>query len=68
MDHELVMKTILYNNFWEGARIVLSFTKPIWVMIRFCDLDKAIIGAVYQKMSTMVEQIKQALVDYEFVI
>lgn len=67
VEHELVMKTILDNDFWEGARIVLSFTKPIWVMIRFCDSDKAIIGEVYQKMSTMVEKIKQALVDYEFV-
>ncbi|KAF9599407.1 hypothetical protein IFM89_036987 [Coptis chinensis] len=64
IEHEKVKKTILDDEFWEKAKLILSFTKPIWLMIRFCDSDKAVIGEVYQRMSDMLSEIKEALLDH----
>ncbi|KAF9593373.1 hypothetical protein IFM89_022072 [Coptis chinensis] len=64
IKHEKVKKTILDDEFWEKAKLILSFTKPIWFMIRFCDSDKAVIGEVYQRMSDMLSEIKEALLDH----
>ncbi|KAL5731797.1 hypothetical protein ACHQM5_004494 [Ranunculus cassubicifolius] len=62
-DSDHVRKTVLDEDFWESAKFVLSFTKPIWLMIRFCDSDKSVIGVVYPKMRIMLEKIKAVLAD-----
>ncbi|KAL5713826.1 hypothetical protein ACHQM5_015869 [Ranunculus cassubicifolius] len=63
-DSDQVRKTVLDEDFWEKAKFVLSFTKPIWLMIPFCDSDKSVIGVVYPKMRIMLEKIKAVLVDH----
>jgi hypothetical protein len=42
-----VKETILDSQFWSQVRFVLQFTKPIYYMIKFADLDRPIIGDVY---------------------
>ena len=37
---------------------MLQFTKPIYNMIQFADTDQLVIGEVYEKMDTMLGQIK----------
>eukprot|EP00253_Pinus_taeda_P002041 PITA_02041 len=55
---ELVEEATLDGMFWARARQVLDFTKPIYHMIRLADTDKPVICEVYEKMDTMLGQIK----------
>ena len=49
---------VLDGQFWVSVRYVLQFTKPIYNMIRFADTDQPIIGEVYEKMDSILGQIK----------
>ncbi|OVA14104.1 dTDP-4-dehydrorhamnose reductase [Macleaya cordata] len=61
VQHEDVKRTILDDDFWQKTRTILTFVKPIWEMIRFCDSDRAVIGEVYQLMEDMLGSIKEEL-------
>ncbi|OVA06539.1 hypothetical protein BVC80_1739g23 [Macleaya cordata] len=60
-QHQDVKNTILNEDFWHKTKTILSFVKPIWEMIRFCDSDKAVMGEVYQMMEDMLGSIKEEL-------
>jgi hypothetical protein len=49
-----VKETLLDYHFWSQVRYVLQFTKPIYDMIKFANLDRPIIGEVYEQMDSMV--------------
>jgi hypothetical protein len=53
-----VKNTVLDSQFWTQVRYVLQFTKPIYNMIKFSDLDRPIIGEVYEQMDSMLGLIK----------
>jgi hypothetical protein len=53
-----VKETILDSHFWTQVQYVLQFTKPIYYMIKFADLDRPIIGEVYEQMDSMLGKIK----------
>jgi len=55
---ELVEEAALDGKFWARVRQVLDFSKPIYHMIQFADIDKPVIGEVYEQMDTMLGQIK----------
>ncbi|KAJ7947908.1 DUF659 domain-containing protein [Quillaja saponaria] len=61
MEHEEVRKIILNDNFWKKLKIILTFMKPIWDVLHFCDSDKACVGEIYQRMDDMLGYIKLAL-------
>ncbi|CAL1355405.1 unnamed protein product [Linum trigynum] len=63
LSHDEVKNTILDADFWLKLKLVLSFTRPIWKMISFCNSDKAIVGEVYPRMEDMVNFIQLSLVD-----
>ena len=60
---EHVEETALDPLFWARVREILSFTKPIYHMIRFADTDKPVIGEVYEQMDSMLGQIKDVVKD-----
>ncbi|XP_059628538.1 uncharacterized protein LOC132271233 [Cornus florida] len=61
LEHDQIKKIVLDDEFWKDLKFVLSFTKPIWNMIRFCDSDRAVVGEVYQRMEDMLGHIEAAL-------
>ena len=40
------------------VKYVLQFTKPVYNMIRFADIDQPVIGEVYEQMDNMLGHIK----------
>ena len=46
------------GQFWVSVKYVLQFTKPIYNMIQFQDIDQPVIGKVYDQMDSMLGQIK----------
>ena len=50
--------TILDSYFWSQIKYVLQFTKQIYYMIKFANIDRPIIGEVYEQMDSMLGQIK----------
>ncbi|XP_027342768.1 uncharacterized protein LOC113855350 [Abrus precatorius] len=54
----VVKETILNDSWWDKVDYVLSFTKPIYDMLRCCDTDKPSLHLVYEKWDSMIEQVK----------
>jgi hypothetical protein len=57
-DFQEVEDTVLDGHFWQQVRYILQFTKPIYIMIRFADTNRPVIGEVYEQMYNMLGQIK----------
>jgi hypothetical protein len=57
-DFQKVEDTVLDGHFWQQVRYILQFTKPIYIMIRFADTNRLVIGEVYEQMDNMLGQIK----------
>ena len=60
-----VKETILNDSWWDRLDYVLSFTKPIYDMLRSCDTDKPSLHLVYEKWDSMIEQVKKAIYQHE---
>ncbi|KAL3849608.1 hypothetical protein ACJIZ3_011490 [Penstemon smallii] len=63
MDHDDVKKVILDDEFWKKLKITVTFLKPIWNVIHYCDSEKALIGEIYQKIDDMLDYVKKELPD-----
>lgn len=63
MDHDGVRRTVLDDEFWKKLKIIVTFMKPIWDVICYCDSTNACIGEVYQKVDDMSGFIKVSLPD-----
>lgn len=60
-----VKETILNDKWWDKVDYVLSFTKPIYDMLRSCDTDEPNLHLVYEKWDSMIEQVKIAIYQHE---
>ena len=49
-DFQEVDDIVLDGHFWQQVWYILQFTKPIYIMIRFADTDRPVIGEVYEQM------------------
>ncbi|PSR89905.1 50S ribosomal protein [Actinidia chinensis var. chinensis] len=63
MEHDTVRKTILDDDFWKNLRTIVTFMRPIWDLISYCESDRTCIGEVYQRMDDMFGSVKLALPD-----
>ncbi|GFZ17828.1 hypothetical protein Acr_26g0010980 [Actinidia rufa] len=63
MEHETVRKTSLDDDFWKNLRTIVTFMRPIWDLISYCESDRTCIGEVYQRMDDMFGSVKLALPD-----
>ncbi|XP_057418592.1 uncharacterized protein LOC130712795 [Lotus japonicus] len=60
-----VKETILKDSWWKEVDYILSFTNPIYDMLRACDTDESTFHLVYEKWDCMIEQVKVAIFQHE---
>lgn len=53
-EHANITSIIMDGYFWSNADKVLHVTKPMCIMLRFSDSDKAFIGEAYEQMDMML--------------
>ncbi|XP_023740672.2 uncharacterized protein LOC111888796 [Lactuca sativa] len=53
-----VKEYILSDDWWDKVAYILSFTGPIYEMIRVCDTDKPCLHLVYEMWDSMIEKVK----------
>ena len=56
---------VLDDIWWDKMTYVLSFTAPIYDMLRVCDTDRPCFHLVYDMWDTMIEKVKGAIYRHE---
>ncbi|GAV83054.1 DUF659 domain-containing protein [Cephalotus follicularis] len=68
-DHQGRARTVKEKVFddlwWDSIDYVLSFTAPIYDMIRFCHTEKPSLHLVYDMWDMMIENVKKAIYYHE---
>ncbi|GAV81195.1 DUF659 domain-containing protein [Cephalotus follicularis] len=68
-DHQgrarTVKEKVLDDLWWDSINYILSFTAPIYDMIRFCDTDKPSPHLVCDMWDMMIEKVKKAIYYHE---
>ncbi|XP_038709524.1 uncharacterized protein LOC120004292 [Tripterygium wilfordii] len=57
----LVAETIGSEDFWDEVEDIISITKPIYYMIKFSDGEGPKMGEIYERMDSMLGQIKDKM-------
>ncbi|XP_028081189.1 uncharacterized protein LOC114282636 [Camellia sinensis] len=57
----VVKEKLLNDIWWDKIEYVLSFTLPIYEMLRFCDTDKPCLHLVYEMWDSMIEQVEASI-------
>ncbi|XP_028078524.1 uncharacterized protein LOC114280364 [Camellia sinensis] len=60
-----VKEKLLNDVWWNKIDYILSFTLPIYEILRFCDSDKPCIHLVYGMWDTMIEKVKASIFRHE---
>ncbi|KAK9057621.1 hypothetical protein SSX86_022457 [Deinandra increscens subsp. villosa] len=61
-DHTTdVVATIRNDDFWNDVENILKITKPIYLLVKFCDGEGAKMGEIYEKMDNMLGEIKEVM-------
>ncbi|XP_056685773.1 uncharacterized protein [Spinacia oleracea] len=64
---ELITRTIQDPHFWSEAQEIVSFTKPLYKLLKFCDGDGPKMGEIYERMDNMIGEIKDIMRDSKYV-
>ncbi|AQL06596.1 hAT transposon superfamily protein, partial [Zea mays] len=59
------VKKIVNDLWWDKVRYFLSFTEPIYTMIRATDTDKPCLHLIYEMWDTMIEKVKSVIYRHE---
>ncbi|CAL5432817.1 unnamed protein product [Camellia sinensis] len=62
---KFVKDKLLDDFWWDQVDYILSFTAPIYDMIRVCDTDRPSLHLVYDMWDTMVEKVKMVIYKHE---
>lgn len=60
-----VKDKVLEDEWWEQVNYILSFTTPIYDMLRLCDTDKPCLHLVYDMWDVMIENVKKVIYHHE---
>lgn len=60
-----VKMKVLDDIWWDKVDYILSFTAPLYDMLRACDTDRPCLHLVYDMWDTMIEKVKNAIYKYE---
>lgn len=60
-----VKEMVLNDIWWDKIDYILSFTLPIYEMLRFCDTDKPCLHLVYEMWDSMIEKVKATIYRHE---
>ncbi|KAJ9567191.1 hypothetical protein OSB04_003157 [Centaurea solstitialis] len=64
---QIVVDTIRSDVFWEDVESIIAITKPIFLMIKFCDGEGPNkMGELYEKMDNMLGEIKDVMRDNQY--
>ncbi|XP_077247572.1 uncharacterized protein LOC143887357 [Tasmannia lanceolata] len=58
---KFVKEKVLDDIWWDSIDYILSFTSPMYDMLRECDTDKPCLHLVYDMWDTMIEKVKTAI-------
>lgn len=62
LEKAATVKQMILNEVWWGKiKFILSFTEPIYSMIRAADTDKSCLHLIYEMWDTMIEKVKVAI-------
>ncbi|KAL3753584.1 hypothetical protein ACJRO7_000916 [Eucalyptus globulus] len=62
---KLVKEKMLDDFWWDLIDYILSFTAPIYDMLRVCDTDKPCLHLVYDMWDSMIEKVKKVIYAHE---
>lgn len=62
---KFVRGKLINDNWWDSIDYILSFTSPIYDMLRACNMDKPCLHLVYDMWDTMIEKVKKAIYRHE---
>ncbi|KAG5556909.1 hypothetical protein RHGRI_007221 [Rhododendron griersonianum] len=60
-----VRETLLNEKWWDKVDYILSFTGPIYDMLRECDTDKPTLHLIYDMWDNMIEKVKCVIYKHE---
>ncbi|KAG5562100.1 hypothetical protein RHGRI_004972 [Rhododendron griersonianum] len=60
-----VRTLLLKEEWWGDIDYILSFTLPIYEMLRACDTDKPCLHLVYEMWDAMIEKVRAAIYKHE---
>ncbi|XP_058180780.1 uncharacterized protein LOC131299188 [Rhododendron vialii] len=60
-----VRETLLNGKWWDKVDYILSFTAPIYDMLRECDTDKPTLHLIYDMWDNMIEKVKCVIYKHE---
>ncbi|KAL9677444.1 hypothetical protein QQ045_005674 [Rhodiola kirilowii] len=63
-----VTATIFDDDFWDEVDIILTITKPIFLMIKFTDGEGQKMGEVYEKMDCMIGEISNIMKNNKYTV
>jgi hypothetical protein len=58
---QFVKDKVLNDLWWDKIEYILSFTEPIYVMLRIADTDAPTLHLIYDMRDTMIENVKSAI-------
>uniref|UniRef100_A0A452XPM9 DUF659 domain-containing protein n=1 Tax=Aegilops tauschii subsp. strangulata TaxID=200361 RepID=A0A452XPM9_AEGTS len=60
-----VKEHVLNDIWWDIIEYVVSFTEPIYAMIRLADTDKPCLHLIYEMWDSMIEKVKMPIYRFE---
>ncbi|KAG8389162.1 hypothetical protein BUALT_Bualt02G0200400 [Buddleja alternifolia] len=61
----LVKEKLLDDMWWDQINYILSFTEPIYKMLRLCDTDQPSLHLVFEMWDTMIMKVKASIYRHE---
>lgn len=58
-----VADTIKNDEFWDDVENIVRITKPLFLLIKFCDGEGPKMGEVYERMDNMLGELKEIMKD-----
>jgi len=62
---KFVKDTLLDDKWWDKVDCILSFTSPIYDVLRRTDMEASSLHLVYEMWDSMIEKVKNAIYQYE---
>ena len=62
---QFVKVKVLNDLWWDKVEYILSFTEPIYEMLRIADIDSPTLHLIYDMWDSMIENVKSAIYRHE---
>ncbi|KAL7584675.1 uncharacterized protein LOC111920429 [Lactuca sativa] len=56
-----IVDTVKDDQFWDDVENILAITKPIFLLLKFCDGEGPKMGEIYERMDSMLGEIKDVM-------